>query len=236
MMKVNSVGSINFGPFVHHYKAHDGLIKGLLERGAPKVEGAANTELAGVLNDQRGYSSDDKKWFVQEFQPYISDYSRRNCEWRGGDWERGGWTDKFNLMSLWINYMKKNEYNPNHHHSGQLTWVIYLETPDLEKERAEYKGRSVGPGGICFHYGDPQIPEWAIHTFGFVPQKGDMWIFPCLLRHEVVPFKSEGTRISVSGNLYHIDPKANSGIVETAIDEDAKHPRPEHQKQKIRLK
>ena len=228
-MEVKGKGGVNFGPFLYNYQAHEGLIKGLLDRAENKKEGAANIELAGVIDDQRGYSKEDKEWFVREFQPYISDYSRRNCKFRGGEWEKG-WTDRFDLMSLWINYMKAGEYNPNHHHSGQLTWVIYLETPDLEKERAEYKGRSVGPGGICFHYGDPQIPEWAIHTFGFVPQKGDMWIFPCLLRHEVVPFKSEGTRISVSGNLYHIDPKANSGIVETAIDEDAKHTRPEHLK------
>ena len=33
--------------------------------------------------------------------------------------------------------MKENEYNPNHTHNGQATWVIFLETPDLDKERDE---------------------------------------------------------------------------------------------------
>ena len=117
------------------------------------------------------------------------------------------------------------ETNPIHHHSGQITWVIYLETPDLEKEREQYQGRSVGPGGICFHYGEPQFPEWATHTYGCVPKKGDIWIFPALLRHEVIPFKSEGVRISVSGNFFYKNPNEKSGIIETAIDQDAKHPR-----------
>ena len=57
-----------------------------------------------------------------------------------------------------------------------------------------------------------------------------MWIFPALLRHEVVPFKSDGTRIRVSGNLFYKAPHQESGIIETAIDSDAKHPRPEHLK------
>ena len=39
--------------------------------------------------------------------------------------------------------MKENEYNPPHTHNGQVTWVIFLETPDLDKERDEYVGRSV---------------------------------------------------------------------------------------------
>jgi hypothetical protein len=214
----------NFGPFVYNYTADDNLINGLLERAQQKTPGSGNKELAGVIEDQRGYSSEDKKWFVEAFQPYISDYARKNCAFRGGEWSKG-WTDKFELMSLWINFMKSGESNPVHHHSGQITWVIYLETPDLEKEREEYQGRSVGPGGICFHYGEPQFPEWASHTYGYVPKKGDMWIFPALLRHEVIPFKSEGTRISVSGNFFFKNPNEKSGIIETAIDQDAKHPR-----------
>ena len=29
-----------------------------------------------------------------------------------------------------------------------------------------------------------------------------MWMFPAQLRHQVLPFHSDGTRITVSGNLY----------------------------------
>ena len=34
-----------------------------------------------------------------------------------------------------------------------------------------------------------------------------MWLFPAQLRHQVMPFHSPGTRISVSGNLYLNHPK-----------------------------
>ena len=34
-----------------------------------------------------------------------------------------------------------------------------------------------------------------------MPEKGMMFIFPGKLRHSVPPFKSPGTRVSVSGNI-----------------------------------
>ena len=41
--------------------------------------------------------------------------------------------------------MKGGEFNPEHTHSGQLTWVIYLKTPDLKKEQQEFQGTGLGP-------------------------------------------------------------------------------------------
>ena len=70
-MEVKGKGGVNFGPFLYNYQTHEGLIKGLLDRAENKKEGAANVELAGVINDQRGYSKEDKEWFE------IS--SRDNC-------------------------------------------------------------------------------------------------------------------------------------------------------------
>ena len=35
----------------------------------------------------------------------------------------------------------------------------------------------------------------------FTPTSGDCFIFPALLTHLVLPFRCEGIRISVSGNL-----------------------------------
>ena len=59
------------------------------------------------------------------------------------------------MSALWINYQKKNEFNPPHDHDGKLSFVIYLKIPEeLKKENAEYKGKSCGPGGIQFLYGD----------------------------------------------------------------------------------
>ena len=66
-----------------------------------------------MLDDQRGYSKEDKEWFIKEFQPYMSAYSRGLTMIRAENVDHN-WTDKFELIALWINYMKENEYNPPH--------------------------------------------------------------------------------------------------------------------------
>jgi hypothetical protein len=104
--------------------------------------------------------------------------------------------------------MKEHEYNPEHTHGGQLSWVMYLQTPDVSEEQKAYKGTATPPGSIAFHYGEPQHPKWADHTFNYQPQKNYMWMFPAQLRHQVMPFHTPGTRISVAGNLFLNPPGA----------------------------
>jgi len=206
---IKPVSEPKFGPYLARYRVHEELLKGLKERGEKTIPGSGNKELAGVLKDQRGYSQQDKEWFVKEFQPYMSAYSRASCEHENGMWNEQ-WSDKFELIALWINYMKENEYNPPHTHNGQVTWVIFLETPDLDKERDQYVGRSVGPGALTFHYGEASFPKWNINQLTYIPMPGEMWIFPTMLEHSVIPFKTPGTRISVSGNLVYMPPHMES--------------------------
>ena len=104
---IKPVSEPKFGPYLARYRAHEGLIKGLKERGMKSIPGSGNKELAGVIDDQRGYSQEDKEWFVKEFQPYMSVYSRACCEHENGMWDEQ-WSDKFELIALWINYMKEN--------------------------------------------------------------------------------------------------------------------------------
>jgi hypothetical protein len=47
-----------------------------------------------------------------------------------------------------------------------------------------------------------------------MPEEGDMYIFPAWLKHWVAPYKSDCTRISVSGNFHNSAPLNN--IVEFA--------------------
>ena len=42
-----------------------------------------------------------------------------------------------------INYMKEHEYNPEHTHEGQLSWVIFLQTPDVSEEQRQYYKKQV---------------------------------------------------------------------------------------------
>ncbi len=204
--KVDTLGSLNFGPYVAYFDVHTELLEGLLSRGKKLEPGSANRDLAGVLKDQRNYTMEDKEWFIKQFQPYVDEYVEGQCRFVWQQYSEPNFTKKYHLLGLWINYMKEREYNPEHVHRGAITWVIYLKTPDLQYEQNGYTGASVGPGRVAFHYGEQSNPKWAEHTYSYEPVEGKMWMFPAQLRHEVIPYTTKGERISVSGNFYFIHP------------------------------
>ena len=107
---------------------------------------------------------------------------------------------KYRLDALWVNFQRPGDFNPPHDHGGSLSWVIFLDIPEaLKSENTQYKGTSAGPGGITFLYGDG--PRESVTSHSFLPETGDMYVFPAWLKHWVYPFKSDCTRISVSGNV-----------------------------------
>ena len=109
---------------------------------------------------------------------------------------------EYKLTALWCNYQKRSDFNPPHDHFGDLSFVVYLTIPEkLNKENAKHKARSCGPGGIQFMYGDG--PRDCVRRLSYFPAEGDMFIFPAWLHHWVFPFKSNVTRVSVSGNIYN---------------------------------
>ena len=109
------------------------------------------------------------------------------------------------MTALWINYQKPNDFNPPHDHDGKLSFVTYLQIPEeIKKENTNYVGKSCGPGGIQFVYGNG--PRDCITYMSFMPEENDMFIFPAWLKHWVAPFKSDCTRISVSGNIHDSAP------------------------------
>jgi uncharacterized protein (TIGR02466 family) len=199
---ITKEGQLFFGPYVALTKVHPTLVRGLVNRGDKLESGTANSSLAGHLADQRRYTMEDKEWFIKEFKPYVNWYVEGALEWSSVKYDEEKHLTSFTLMDLWINYMKQHEYNPQHFHGGQMSWVIFCKTPELSAEQKEYEGKSVPPGSITFQYGEPTHPKWADHTFEYKPQEHYMWMFPAQLRHQVMPFHTEGTRISVSGNLY----------------------------------
>ena len=62
--------------FDERYRVHELIYKRIKRKRNEGNVGSSNKELASVLDDQRGYSKEDKEWFVKEFQPYMSAYSR----------------------------------------------------------------------------------------------------------------------------------------------------------------
>ena len=107
---------------------------------------------------------------------------------------------RLELNGLWVNFMKKVEYNPPHHHDGDISCVIYSSIPSeiLEKKKI-FKGRGSAPGDISFIYGERN--ETFKTEFSFAPKERNVYLFHASLRHFVAPFKSNVIKESVSGNI-----------------------------------
>ena len=109
-----------------------------------------------------------------------------------------GW----HMNMAWINFQKKGEYNPPHNHPCDLSFVTFLQVPKeigLEFESIPDIERGKGPGVLYLDYGE-QLP-FSVKSFGKLPEKGDLFIFPGWLMHHVHDFKADVERISVSGNI-----------------------------------
>ena len=198
--KIN-VGMFNWGPCIIKLKIHDECKKILLEEGA-KSKLDFKSKLAGILEHETGYSQEGKDKFVPHMANYLGVYDQMFQRFVNKPYEK---KPEYILTALWINYQKQYEFNPPHDHDGKLSFVTYLQIPDeLKEEHKNYTGKSCGPGGIQFVYGDG--PRECITYQSFFPEEGDMYIFPAWLKHWVAPFKSDCTRISVSGNIHDSAP------------------------------
>ena len=185
-----------WGPCVTRFILSDELCNGLLDKGRKDKEDA-RTDLAGHLDEEFKYTQNDKNWFVEKFNPYLNDHINFMNEYYNRQHNV-----TVHLNSLWINYMKNNEFNPPHIHSGQLSFVIYLKVPkELKEENKNYIGTDTcGPGGIRFT-NDLKNNELIVSELSLFPEEKECFIFPAGLTHMVFPYKSNCERISVSGNF-----------------------------------
>ena len=210
--------SYHWGPFLFHTQVTPAECQMVLEEGKKcrKKSNDHRHHLAGHLKEEYRFS--DPGPIAGWLKKYLLAYASAYKEWRN----QPSPNLNFKLTTMWINYMKANDFNPEHIHKGMLTWIIYLKTPNLDEERKKYEGKSFAPGGVLFHYGEHSDPQWAEHSHGYLPMEGYMWIFPAMTRHEVIPFKSPGERISVSGNLYFIHPTKKSTAEPPTAGPDSK--------------
>ena len=191
------VDTYNWGPCVTKLKILDNF-KELLLTEAKKSKKDYRHKLAGQIDTEIGYSQESKDIITPELAKYLGVYDQMFQKFQN---KKYNIQPHYALTALWINYQKKNEFNPPHDHDGDLSFVIYLDIPDeILEENKKYIGRSCGPGGIQFVYGEGD--RRAITYISEVPQTGDMFIFPAWLKHWVSPFRSDVTRISVSGNVH----------------------------------
>jgi uncharacterized protein (TIGR02466 family) len=105
-------------------------------------------------------------------------------------------TKKISLKNLWVVRQFKNEYNPIHFHSGNISGVGYLKIP---KNITKSKKRLKTNGTIDFIHGSKSFLNNSL--FNHNPKIGDMILFPNYLMHTAYPFKREGERRSFSFNI-----------------------------------
>ncbi len=112
-----------------------------------------------------------------------------------------------NITQSWIVSQYKNEYNPWHTHSGDISAVIYLKIPEgmndfVKKEMEDHYPSS---GMIQFMTGEKQ--SFRKDIINFIPEVGKFLIFPSWLKHSVFPFYIDGERRSMSFNARYFDAK-----------------------------
>lgn len=191
-----------WGPLLYKNKVSQKLIDGLLTRGNDSNIDF-RSHLAGILKKESKYNMDDKQFFVNEIGPIMADYAHIYEKYYGENLQH----KVFQLEDLWINYMYPGDYNPLHVHTEDISFIIYLQIPqeliDEHNEWKEVSSKAAGPGTVQFLYGQPS--DQFINSRFFLPEVGDIYIFPAQLYHTVAPFKSGGVRISVAGNYNVID-------------------------------
>ena len=214
------VNTYNWGPCVVKMKIQDSFKKILIQE-ALKNEEDFTARLAGQIKKETGYNEKQRDKIIPYLSPYLGIYDEAFQRYRMDKYEK---KPQYVLSALWANFQRQYEFNPPHDHDGKLSFVIYLSIPDkLKEENKAYKGKSCGPGGIQFMYGDG-IRDCITYISHF-PEEGDMFIFPAWLKHWVMPFHSDCVRVSVSGNVHDSAPlnQIKKGALVKEVDEDEQY-------------
>jgi hypothetical protein len=191
-----NVNIYNWGPCLMKCTITNELKELLLSEA--KVGFDYKDKLAGIIEKETGYTDQSKDKILPHLSKCFGLYDQAQEYYKREKFKQ---KPEYIMSALWINYQKQHEFNPPHDHDGAISFVIYLQIPDeLKKENEAYVGKSGGPGGIQFFYGDGTRD--AITYMSHFPKERDMFIFPAWLKHWVNPFKSDCTRISVSGNIH----------------------------------
>lgn len=196
-----------WGPFLWRSTVPEEIVENL-EKRAETVRGVQNYNatagLAGLMLDEWYYTPEDTRWFQDAINPWMQTYILESSFFLGSNklTDLPPWT----LQRLWINYMHQHEFNPIHGHSGDVSFILFIQAPpEIEKEGEQpWNLANSQPGTTVFLY-NYRYTSARTH-YSFYPNRGDIYIFPASLSHMVIPFHSPVERISVSGNIKYASP------------------------------
>ena len=184
-----------WGPPIWKTSLDNHIIQRLLDDGKQirdSEEYNAEKYLAMNTHDEWNYPRKVVDWFSKEIRIKVIEYMKIWADHLECTSNEMNWY----IDTLWVNYMQQYDFNPLHDHSGNVSFIIYLnDVPELktEKERLNLTNTGPIPGSVSFCHNDQRKY--------FFPNKGQFFMFPSNTLHTVIPFKSKVTRISVSGNI-----------------------------------
>lgn len=148
----------------------------------------------------------ERQYKLQKSIPSLSPYLNEMCKSYAQKWNFYKKEGDYELTSLWVNYQKKHEFNPIHHHSYNFSFVIWMNIPykvvDEMNSPMVKETNAKAASSFQFVYTNI-IGNLSVETL-YVDHdwSGRILLFPSQLSHCVYPFyTSNEYRISVSGNL-----------------------------------
>lgn len=150
----------------------------------------------------------ESQYALSKSLPYLEPFMSSMCKSYSEHWNfyKKPGEYHFDEGNLWVNFQRKNEFNPVHHHGGTFSFVCWLKIPyKLEDElNAPHVKESKNKAASTFQFLYPNIiGNLTLETL-YVNQDWERRIvlFPAHLSHCVYPFStSDDYRISISGNL-----------------------------------
>src|SRR5210317_249003 len=132
----------SWGPPFIKDRIDENFRKQLLDRGL-KLNKDFRDNLAGHIDKENEYVLDsDKKFFVENMQQHIMSFKNHSESYLNKPM-----FEELKLVKLWINFMKKGEFNPIHCHSGDISFVLYLDVPkEINQEQLLCTDTNGGPG------------------------------------------------------------------------------------------
>ncbi len=169
-----------------------------------KLVGKVSSEVQIPISDR-----DEKEFLFKimrekclEYLNYIISKNRAYLWYKMAGRDTKPTIDNIHLVHSWIVSQYAGEYNPYHHHGGDISAVVYLKIPDgMEEElKKEYEDHYPSNGLIEFMYGENQ--DMRSDNIKFKPEVGTILLFPSYLKHFVYPFYCDGERRSMSFNAH----------------------------------
>lgn len=158
---------------------------------------STNHTLTGIIEEEYNFTP------REDFIGFLNSFYNHYCDYFNIKYEEPFHKD------VWLNFQKKNEYNPCHHHPYSLmSWVLWIKIPynikdeDLTPPSVKANGKSNGRFSFTFSELNGKINVKNIEEEFY--KEGSIILFPSYLYHCVYPFyTTDELRISLAGNFIH---------------------------------